>query len=183
MGLRRTSLLLLLSAMLLPTAGGAEISASKRALIEDLLQHSAGAGTVNGVTEMALAEIAPFYVSLVDEVLASEPDLSESDRKMLRDELADFDAFAKEFRKEFEARVAVQELLEAIYVPLYDRYFEVDELREIAAFYRSPAGRKVLQVMPTLGAEGLPALLPRLQPTVMTIVGEILARRRSAILP
>jgi len=183
MGLQHTTLLLLLGLVLFAPAGRAEIAASKRTLIEELLVHSAGAGTLNGVAEMALAQIAPVYGSLVDEVLASEPDLSDSDRKLLRDDLADFDAFAKAFREQFEARVDVREIFDVVYVPLYDRYFEEDELREIAAFYRSPPGRKVLRVMPALGAQGLNAVLPRLQTQVMTIVGEILAQRRSAILP
>jgi len=183
MRLQRTTLPLLLGLVLLATAGHAEISASKRALIEELLVHSVGAGTANGVAELALAEIAPVYGSLVNEVLASEPDLSVSDRQVLQAELADFDAFAKAFREQFATRVDVREIFGAVYGPLYDRYFEEDELLEIAAFYRSPSGRKMLQVMPVLGAEGLNAALPLLQPTVMALVGEVLAQRRSAILP
>ncbi|MEE2679995.1 MAG: DUF2059 domain-containing protein [Myxococcota bacterium] len=165
-----------------PTAP-AEISAAKRALIEELIVHSAGAGTVDGVAEMALAQIAPIYGSLVSEVLDSEPDLNASDREVLLAGMADFEAFAALFLERFAGQVDVREVFAAVYVPLYDRYFEEDELREIAAFYRSEAGRKVLAVMPALGAEGLRGVLPRLQPQILTIVGEVLAERRSAILP
>lgn len=178
-----TSLGLVLSMVLLTPAVHAEISASKRALIEELLVHSAGAGTVDGVAEMALAQLAPVYGSLIEEVLTAEPDLSDSERELLRAKLADFDAFAASFREHFKARVDVRGVFNAVYVPLYDRYFEEDELRKIVAFYRSPPGRKVLRVMPILGAEGMTAVLPRLQPEVMTIVGEVLAERRSEILP
>lgn len=178
------SKILFLAGVLLgaPAAHG-EISASKRALIEELIVHSAGAGTVNGVAEMALAQIAPIYGSLVSEVLDSEPELSASDREVLLAGMADFDAFAALFLERFVGQVDVQRVFAAAYVPLYDQYFEEDELREIAAFYRSGAGRKVLAVMPTLGAEGLQAVLPQLQPQVLAIVGEVLAQRRSAILP
>ena len=174
---------LLLGVLLLATAGRAEISASKRAFIEELLVQSAGAGTANEVAEMVLAELATVYGSLVDEVLASEPDLSTSDRKLLRTELADFDTFAKAFREQFEKRIDLQEIIEVVYVPLYDRHFEEAELREIVAFYRSPPGRKMIQVMPGLIVEGRNTTLALLQPRVMALVGEVLAQRRSAILP
>lgn len=183
MGLLRTTLLLLLGTLLLATAGHAEISASKRALIEELLAESAAADTANAVAARALAELATVYGSLVDEVLAAEPDLGSSDRKLLRAELADFDAFAQAFRKRFDERIDVREILDAVYVPLYDRYFEEDELREIVVFYRSPPGRKMLQVMPSLMAEGQAETLALLQPQVMALVGEILAQRRNAVLP
>ena len=183
MGSLRATLPLLIGGLLLATAGHAEISASKRTLIEVLLVQSTGAGTANEVTEMALAELATVYGSLVDEVLSSEPDLSPSDRKLLRAELADFDTFAKAFREQFEKRVDVRAIIEAVYVPLYDRHFEEAELREIVAFYRSPPGRKMIQVMPGLIVEGRNRTLALLQPQVMALVGEVLAQRRSAILP
>jgi hypothetical protein len=38
---------------------------------------------------------------------------------------------------------------------LYARHFTADELRQITAFYRGPAGQKFLQVMPAISQESL----------------------------
>ncbi|MRW87211.1 DUF2059 domain-containing protein [Pseudoduganella sp. FT26W] len=40
-------------------------------------------------------------------------------------------------------------------VPLYARNFTADEIRQIAAFYRTPVGAKMLAVMPKLAAESM----------------------------
>jgi hypothetical protein len=40
-------------------------------------------------------------------------------------------------------------------IPLYARTYSADELRQIAAFYRTPVGVKVLATMPKLTGEGM----------------------------
>jgi hypothetical protein len=45
---------------------------------------------------------------------------------------------------------------------IYARYFSAQELREIAAFYKTPAGSKALQVMPKVMAEFYGTLVPRM---------------------
>lgn len=39
--------------------------------------------------------------------------------------------------------------------PLYARHYTVAELKELAAFYRTPLGRKMLALSPRLGAESM----------------------------
>lgn len=45
--------------------------------------------------------------------------------------------------------------MEAEMTTLYTRYFTTDELKQMAAYYRSPLGAKSLQVMPQLMAESM----------------------------
>ena len=46
---------------------------------------------------------------------------------------------------------------------IYARHFTVDELKEITAFYRTPAGAKALTVLPKAMAEVLPVLQAHVQ--------------------
>ena len=48
----------------------------------------------------------------------------------------------------------IDEMLAAT-VPIYARNFTADELVQIAAFYHTPVGAKMLAVMPKLAAEGM----------------------------
>ena len=50
--------------------------------------------------------------------------------------------------------VMVDEIL-AETVPIYARTFSVDELKQMAAFYRTPVGAKMLASMPQLMAQGM----------------------------
>jgi hypothetical protein len=45
---------------------------------------------------------------------------------------------------------------------IYARYFTVDELHDMAAFYRTSTGQKALQRMPKVLGESYGLLLPRL---------------------
>ena len=69
------------------------------------------------------------------------------------------------------------------YFPLYDHYFEESELKDIVAFYRTPAGRKAVLVLPAIMQEGMEAARPQFQPQVMALVAEILAERSAEARP
>jgi len=40
-------------------------------------------------------------------------------------------------------------------IPLYSRFFSAEQMKQIAAFYRTPAGARALQVMPQLMPEAM----------------------------
>ena len=50
-----------------------------------------------------------------------------------------------------EALPALKEMM----IPLYDKYFTLEELRGLSGFYASPLGRKAISVMPALMQEGM----------------------------
>ena len=68
-----------------------------------------------------------------------------------------------ELRVEFE-RVVVNFVTQSLKeMPgIYARYFTVDELHDMAAFYRTSTGQKALQRMPKVLGESYGLLLPRL---------------------
>jgi uncharacterized protein len=74
------------------------------------------------------------------------------------------DATIGELRAAFE-RIQVAFASEAMKdaPPIYARHFTVDELKELAAFYRTPTGAKALQQIPQVMGELTALLIPRLQ--------------------
>jgi hypothetical protein len=69
-----------------------------------------------------------------------------------------------ELRREFE-RIRLARLREATkdLPQIYARHLTAEEMREIAVFYRTPTGAKVLGVMPQVLPEAFAAMLPRAQ--------------------
>lgn len=57
--------------------------------------------------------------------------------------------------------------------PLYARHFTTDEVRQMAAFYRSPLGAKILTTMPAVVNEsmalGQKVMIPRIQKMMQTL--------------
>lgn len=59
-----------------------------------------------------------------------------------------------EFWDRFAKKVHGSEMIEMI-IPLYDKYYSLEDLRAVNAFYSSPAGQRILSTMPQLMQESL----------------------------
>jgi uncharacterized protein len=86
------------------------------------------------------------------------------------------DATIGELRAEFE-RIQIGFASDAMKdaPPIYARHFTVAELKELAAFYRTPTGAKALREVPQVMGELTGLLIPRLQ-DVQRQTGEAFTR-------
>ncbi|MDR1307476.1 MAG: DUF2059 domain-containing protein [Treponema sp.] len=60
----------------------------------------------------------------------------------------------QEFWDLFKAQMDFDDFIKA-YIPLYDRYYTLEEIRAMIVFYESPAGKKVIEVTPLMTAESM----------------------------
>jgi hypothetical protein len=60
----------------------------------------------------------------------------------------------KEFWDLFRANMDFDDFVKA-YIPLYDRYYTLEEIRAMIAFYESSVGKKVVEVTPLMTAESM----------------------------
>ena len=63
--------------------------------------------------------------------------------------------------------------LYSIYVPVYDKYFSIEDVQAITAFYESPAGRKMLSTMAPMVADVMAAMSPVMMKMTADIQNEI----------
>jgi hypothetical protein len=173
---------LCLAGALAPLSAAAEISDSKRALAVELIEIASGPQPGDRVVGRFLQQLEPRYAGLVTDLMSTEKDLEPVQREALEQQLADFDAFRAAFETRFPEQVDLRGVLVETYVPLYDRYFEEQELAEIVAFYRSEAGRKMVRVLPALLPQGITRTMERLEPELMRVVGLVLYERRQQLL-
>lgn len=54
----------------------------------------------------------------------------------------------------FKKKAKPAELVELI-IPIYEKYYSVEELKAVTAFYETPAGKKVLSTMPQVMQEAM----------------------------
>jgi hypothetical protein len=59
-----------------------------------------------------------------------------------------------EFWDRFTKNVHSSEMIEMI-VPLYDKYYTLEDLRAVNAFYSSPSGQRILSTMPQIMQESV----------------------------
>lgn len=66
------------------------------------------------------------------------------------------DQFWRDFAVEFKRQASPDELMKAI-LPIYDKHFTHQEIRQLIAFYESPLGRKISTTLPEIQRESIEA--------------------------
>ena len=64
--------------------------------------------------------------------------------------------FWQDFTVEFKRQASPDELMKAI-LPIYDKHFTQQEIRQLIAFYESPLGRKISTTLPEIQRESVEA--------------------------
>ncbi len=182
---RMGAAILAVSVLMLPARSDAEVTESKQEMIRELLTIVGIAGMAEqmrdqqGVVE--LMRMRASYSQMMEFAASEQGDLSKKDRQLLLSRLEDFDAFAERFRALFAERLNFSQIIEAVYLPLYDKYFSEEELREMLAFYRTPLGRKSIEVMPSLMQEAGAAVEVAVRPLAVGLIQEIVAEERAKL--
>ena len=171
--------------LVLPAWSEAEVTESKQEMIRQLL-------TIAGIVGMAeqmrdqqsvveLMRMQPNYHEMMEWATSEQTDLSEADRQLLLARLEDFDAFAERYRALFNERLDFSAIIEAVYLPLYDKTFSEEELRQMVTFYRTPVGRKTIEVMPSLMQQAAEGIEGAVRPLAIGVVHEVVAEQRAKL--
>ena len=89
--------------------------------------------------------------------------------------------FSKRFRELYPKRVNMEQVIEEIYYPLYDKYFTENELKDIVVFYKSSTGKKFIEVTPQLFQESMRKSSELLNPKIIQLVNEIMQEEKERL--
>ncbi len=168
-----------------PAKSEAEATETKQEMIRELLTIVGIAGMAEQMKDqqsvVELMRMQPSYHEMMEWATSEQTDLPEADRQLLLARLENFDAFAERFRALFIERLNFSTIIETVYPPLYDKTFSEEELRQMVSFYRTPVGRKSIEVMPSLMLEAAGAIEEAVRPLAIALVQEIVAEERAQL--
>jgi len=168
-----------------PAKSEAEATETKQEMIRELLTIVGIAGMAEQMKDqqsvVELMRMQPSYHEMMEWATSEQTDLPEADRQLLLARFEDFDAFAERFRALFIERLNFSTIIETVYPPLYDKTFSEEELRQMVSFYRTPVGRKSIEVMPSLMQEAAGAIEEAVRPLAIALVQEIVAEERAKL--
>lgn len=159
------------------TAGEQAITPEKRALIAELLQ-------VTDSKKNALA----FYHAILNQQESQMPDaiwqslagdkeiqgLSSDEKARLRKEMLETSTRTnKRLRELFSKRIDFAQIVEDIAYDLYSKYFTEAEIKDLVTFYRSPTGKKSIDLSPKMFVESMSTAMERINPKVLEIMTEL----------
>ena len=138
--MHRTLGALVLAVACLSGAAADELTPEKRADILRLIELSGGASTARQFADAASRQM--FAI-----LKASRPDIPDRALGIMERELSAL------FSEKLSAPGGLSEMV----IPIYDKYFTHAELRDLLAFYRTPAGQKAITVLPMVLQESMQA--------------------------
>lgn len=120
--------------------------------------------------------------AIVESILSDRTDLTEADKKSLREALlVKMEEYAKGFQEKLMQKLNYTEMINEISTIVYDKYFTLEELKDLIAFYKTPTGQKTLKTMTPLMTDTLQLTMDRMLPKIPIIMEELQQEEREYI--
>lgn len=156
------------------------ISSEKRALIKELLEITQANKSANQVIDTMVRSELP---RLVSTILKNVPSL-DSDRPEVQKQFSTIASrMAIKYRDRVLKKIDLNQLIEQVSYPIYDKYFTESELRDIIGFYKSSTGKKAISVLPQITVDSMSRTNDILLPKLSSIMTEIITEELLNALP
>lgn len=162
-----------------PRAGAetkpSESDRQKAALVQELLQVTDVGSLAEKNFAASMEQATQQLLPMLQETVANQENLTpEQKAKAEKEFQQQYTRFLARFQKRFAEKINLRQLVEEVNGNLYTKYFTVDELRDILAFYRTATGKKSLTLMPEMMNEAMEQTNSRVYPVSMEIITELM---------
>ncbi len=155
----------------------ATISPEKKAAIKELFDVTEASQMTEDMSNVMLTNVERGYPQMLIEgglINLKDKKQDEIEKELMESQMR----FNKRFGELYKKRVNFAEVLDEVYLPLYDKYFTVSELKDLVAFYKSTTGQKAIKIMPQLMQESMQKSNDLLVPKIRTLVDELLQEEK-----
>lgn len=161
-----------------------EISPEKKAVIAEIITFTNAEVQTREIMEKMFDQMEAIYPSIIDSMVDQRTEMSDAEKKEFKEALIKKNAdFSKRFNQKFIKMINFQEYLNEVFYPLYDKFFTVEELKDLLAFYKTPTGQKFNSITPEFSAESIRLaqiyLIPRIDGLIKEMMDEELPPKNS----
>jgi hypothetical protein len=176
------TLFLLVFALVGQTLAQETVSAEKQAAIKELMMLVNADNKAEDFVNIMSLQMEASRRATVTAMLDERPDLSAAERKALEDALINDSADkAKRFQERLMQKLDFNRMMDEIGTSVYDKYYTLEEVRDLVIFYKSPTGQKSLKLMTTIMTESMRQVNERLIPKIPGIIKELQDEDRKEI--
>ena len=109
-----------------------------------------------------------------ESLLNERTDLTSEERKSLESSIkSDPKLSVKRFHAKLLQKLNLKEVMDEFAYDLYDKYYTIEEIKDLVNFYKTPTGRKSLQMVSVIGADTMQRMQERLMPQMQIVIKEI----------
>jgi hypothetical protein len=170
-----TILLFLFTFALLAQANAQDaVAPEKQAAIKEITTLMDSDNQLQQLIEIFSTQMDETRTLTVKAVLNERTDLSAADKKQMTDYLLAGDSVAsKKYQQRLMAKIDYRTMMNEMMLVVYDKFFSLEELKDIIAFYKSTTGAKLLKLMPEIAAESMKLTQTKLLPRILDAMKEI----------
>lgn len=155
------------------TAAQPALNAEKLALIKEFLVVTNAKKMAADSSDMMLglqaSETQKLIDSLIDEDKSLSPEMKADVRRIAEASAEKSNARVREF---FSKRMDLGELIEEVSIPVYDKHFTEQQMRDLITFYKTPTGKRMIEVTPQLTMELMTAMMGKMIPKLQEFMKE-----------
>lgn len=156
-----------------------QMSPEKRALIKELLEITEATKNAEAVKNSMLAQQEKIIPEAFDRALEAEGSLTPAERRVIKNAMvAESAQVMTRLKEALDQKINFAQIVEEISLVVYDRYYTEQELRDLLAFYKSPTGRKTIQIMPQLFADSMQMTVERLNPKLLDALEQFIQEEK-----
>jgi uncharacterized protein len=169
-----------------PVAGSQQtVSSEKRALIKEFLDTTDSTKNAKTMIDSLLAEQEKLMPAIVWDAISGMYEvkaLTAREQLDLKNKLnQDSLRQSRRLRELFAEKIDIGKLIEDLSFNLYAKFFTEEELKDLIAFYRSPTGKKTIEVMPRLFAESMTQTAETIKPKLNEIITQFTTEESARI--
>ena len=160
-----------------------DVSDTKRQTILDLIEATGGADMMDEMMQTMHQGFQQNGMLMMEELIRSDPNLSEEERATVRQHFKEQESVAGDFAEFMQEIVDTKELINEVFIPLYDTHYSEQELNDILAFYKTPTGQKTIKIMPTILRDSMQRTMAILQPKLKEALDKVFKKHKDLALP
>lgn len=158
-----------------------EIKPEKRVLIKELYLATRADKLADSFTNVLLTQMERDVPKMISET-PEMADLINREREQAQKTIVETSGrVLRRFKELMPDRINFAEVMEQMFYPIYDRFFTEEELKDLVAFYKSPTGRKSIEVMPQLMQDAVQRSNKALNAKVMALLTEVMQEEKKNI--
>lgn len=151
-----------------------EISPAKRAAIRELMALINAENKAEDVVRIMTSQLETTRDETIQKILDSRSDLTETDRKSLEEMFSGERAEAtRNFQDKLMRKINFTELVGEMSAAVYDKYYTLEEIRDLINFYKTPTGQKSLRLMTPIFNETMKQMQEKLIPKIPVVIREL----------
>ena len=151
----------------------------KRALIKELIDVMESHKSAQLMMDAMMAQTEKLSEELMRDTVSDTGSLTRQEQEEHRQQLKETRArLNKRVRELMAQRIDLAKVLEEVSYTIYDKYFTEGEIKDLIVFYRSPTGKKSIELMPKLYADSMAKTAELITPKLQQILKEIIDEER-----